>query len=97
MALGESSFREVLAVAMVLTNEESNVRDSKLHQIVLQKLGRVNEVLDVGCGEGNLAVFIAKRTGAKVAGVDISESGFHKAEEKADKAGHFPPYHMHKM
>lgn len=39
MAFGKGSFREVLAVAMVLTKQgESKVRDSELYRIVLQKL-----------------------------------------------------------
>jgi len=63
------------------------VRDSRLNHIMLKKLGRVNKVLDVGCGEGKLVSFLAKRTKKKIVGLDISESGFHKAKKKAAKAG----------
>jgi len=63
------------------------VRDSKLHRIVLQKLGHVSKVLDVGCGEGKLVIFLAKRGKKRVIGLDISESGFNKAEKKATKDG----------
>lgn len=63
------------------------MRDSKLYHIMLQKLGDVEKVLDVGCGEGKLVTFVAKRKKQKIIGVDISELGFHKAREEATKVG----------
>lgn len=44
-------------------------------------------VLDVGCGEGKLVNLLAKKTEKKIIGIDISESGFDKAEKKAFKDG----------
>lgn len=63
------------------------MRDSKLYRIVLQKLGYVNSVLDVGCGEGKLVNFLAKRMRKKIVGLDISESSFNKAVKKATEVG----------
>lgn len=43
-------------------------------------------VLDIGCGEGKDAVFLA-RNGYRVTAFDIAESGLEKARELADKNG----------
>ncbi len=42
-------------------------------------------VLDVGCGAGVTPVFIAKRYGCKVIGIDISEGMVEKSKERAKR------------
>jgi len=86
MAFGKDSFREVLAMAVVL-KKGSKVRGSELYQIMLQKLSHVDKVLDTGCGEGKFVIFLAKRTKKKIVGLDISESGLSRTEKKAAKEG----------
>lgn len=63
------------------------MKHSKLYRIIFQKLRGVNSVLDVGCGDGHLVNFLAKRTGKEIIGLDISNSGFRKATKKATQSG----------
>jgi SAM-dependent methyltransferase len=44
-------------------------------------------VLDVGCGSGGPALFLARETGCRVTGVDINEAGIRAAELSARKSG----------
>jgi arsenite methyltransferase len=46
-----------------------------------------DEVLEVGCGVGQTAVWLAKRIGCRVIGVDISQGMVERARERAEKAG----------
>jgi cyclopropane fatty-acyl-phospholipid synthase-like methyltransferase len=54
-----------------------------------KKLGlrRGEHVLDVGCGSGAPALFLARETGCHVTGVDISEPGIRAGEALAREAG----------
>jgi len=63
------------------------MRASKIQQTVLQKLRTRNHILDVGCGDGSLVNFLAKKTSKKIVGLDIRSSGFKKAFRKARKLG----------
>jgi len=63
------------------------MRDSKLYSLMLQKIGPVSRVLDVGCGEGKFALLLARKTKKKIVGLDISELGFYKAKKEASKEG----------
>lgn len=53
---------------------------------ILRKIKHANSILDVGCGEGELAAFLA-RHGKRITGLDISSGGFKKAKETAAKKG----------
>ncbi len=44
----------------------------RLAELTLEQLGPVRRLLDVGCGTGRFAAFVAHRTGARVWGVDPS-------------------------
>lgn len=63
------------------------MRDSKIYQIILQKFHNRNHILDVGCGDGYLVNFLAKRTKKTIIGLDIKCSGFKKAFHKAKGSG----------
>ena len=52
---------------------------------ILRRLGSAESILDVGCGEGRLATFLAHRTRKQVVGLDISSQGFAKAHEMAER------------
>jgi cyclopropane fatty-acyl-phospholipid synthase-like methyltransferase len=53
-------------------------------------------VLDVGSGVGGPAVYIAERTGCRVAGIDVNEVGVTTARRLADSAGvgHLVEFHL---
>lgn len=51
------------------------------------QLDATSRVLDVGCGPGNTACFIAENYGSRVHGIDISEVMIAKAEERARRQG----------
>ncbi|WP_324717446.1 class I SAM-dependent methyltransferase [Carboxydochorda subterranea] len=56
--------------------------------VTLRKpLGRGRPILDVGCYEGALVTRLAEVTGRPVIGVDISDAGFGRAFQQAEKAG----------
>ncbi|NER24577.1 MAG: class I SAM-dependent methyltransferase [Symploca sp. SIO1C2] len=42
-----------------------------------------SRVLDLGCGNGNTALYLAQKTGCEVVGIDISEIHIANAQEKA--------------
>lgn len=48
-------------------------------------LDATSRVLDVGCGPGNTACFIAEQYGAQVCGIDISKVMVDKAKDRARK------------
>jgi cyclopropane fatty-acyl-phospholipid synthase-like methyltransferase len=45
------------------------------------------QVLDVGCGSGGPALFLARETGCRVTGIDINEAGIKAGETAAREAG----------
>ncbi|MBU1878221.1 MAG: class I SAM-dependent methyltransferase, partial [Chloroflexi bacterium] len=50
-------------------------------------IGEGSYVLDVGCGVGATACFLAKRYGCRVMGVDIRARMVERAEERARRDG----------
>ena len=55
--------------------------------IALLNIGKNEDVLDLGCGVGNITRRIRKMTTGKVVGIDPSEGMIKKAREKARKSG----------
>lgn len=51
------------------------------------KLTPKSQVLDVACGSGGPALFIAETIGCRVSGIDINESGISSARQMAEKRG----------
>jgi len=44
-------------------------------------------VLDIGCGVGGPSVYVAKKTGCRIMGIDVSDVGVERAKKFADGAG----------
>ncbi len=55
----------------------------RFYQKIIQKLEGINSLLDIGCGDGTLDVFLAKESGIRIVGLDISPEGFSHAKKKA--------------
>lgn len=53
--------------------------------VELCHIGPDSYVLDVGCGSGVTACFLAKRVGCRVAGVDILEAMVARSRERAGR------------
>jgi len=49
------------------------------------KISEGKTVLDVGCGYGRTACYLAKKYGCKVVGIDISETMIEEARKKVKK------------
>jgi len=54
------------------------------YQRITEAIGDANPVLDIGCGEGKLANFLAMTLGKEVRGIDISSSKLVKACQAAE-------------
>ena len=46
-----------------------------------------NHVLDIGCGWGGMAIFLASRAGVRVTGITLSKEQYALARERAEQAG----------
>src|SRR5262245_21958554 len=53
----------------------------------LLEMDAADHVLDVGCGSGGPAVFLAREIGCRVTGVDVSEAGIQAGPPPAREAG----------
>jgi SAM-dependent methyltransferase len=53
----------------------------------LLELKAAHHVLDVGCGSGGPALFLAREIGCRVTGVDINESGIQAGQAQARRMG----------
>ena len=54
---------------------------------ILEKYPPTNPILDVGCGSGDLAIYLAQR-GHQVLGIDFVESAIQNAQAKRDSLPH---------
>ncbi|OGC22215.1 hypothetical protein A2291_01315 [candidate division WOR-1 bacterium RIFOXYB2_FULL_42_35] len=61
------------------------MKDRVLYIEIAKRLGEAENILDIGCGEGKLCNYLAKHTGRKITGLDISGMGFKKAKKMAHK------------
>ncbi len=57
------------------------------YQKICQRLEGTKNVLDIGCGDGTLDVYLAKEGRIKIVGLDISPNGFGHAKKKALQDG----------
>jgi SAM-dependent methyltransferase len=61
----------------------------------LLDLKPTDHVLDIGCGSGGPAVFLANEVGCEVTGVDVNEAGIQAGRDLANKAGIAHKVHFH--
>lgn len=69
------------------TSLEAAQLAKKRHIAAKLNLSADSHVLDIGCGWGGLALYIAEETGARVTGVTLSEEQHKIATERAAQAG----------
>ncbi|MFW6038409.1 MAG: class I SAM-dependent methyltransferase [Candidatus Saliniplasma sp.] len=63
------------------------MEDEDICEAVYEKIGQVEKILDIGCGEGYLVNCLADQIDRKVVGCDISDEGFDKAHRKCKDFG----------
>jgi ubiquinone/menaquinone biosynthesis C-methylase UbiE len=72
------------------TNPEEDVYQ-RLKPDIFTRIGKdlktARRILDVGCGDCQLANFLARNTSNKVVGIDISDDDLEKGRQLADKEG----------
>ena len=61
------------------------MKDRELYLEIIKRVGKAENILDIGCGEGGLCGYLAKTLHSKVTGLDISTAGFKKAKRRASK------------
>jgi len=61
--------------------------DKKNHIINKLQISQNMRVLDIGCGWGGMAIEIAKKTGANVKGITLSENQYKTAKKRAQDEG----------
>ena len=60
----------------------------------LLRLAAADHVLDVGCGSGGPALFLAREAGCRVTGVDVSAAGIQAGRTLARRAGRDDQVHL---
>ncbi len=61
--------------------------DEFRHFFGLLNLSGSSRVLEIGCGAGGCAVYLAQTVGAEVIGIDVNESGIQNAQELSRSSG----------
>ncbi|MCB9845774.1 MAG: glycosyltransferase [Phycisphaeraceae bacterium] len=59
----------------------------RYHDFFVDRVSRGDRVIDLGCGVGALSVSLAMRSGARVVGMDMSESVLEQARRCVDQSG----------
>lgn len=59
--------------------------DTQIYKHVFKKVNASDKIIDIGCGNGEFVNFLARKTGRRIVGMDISDEGFEKAEKRAEK------------
>ncbi|CAM8988394.1 unnamed protein product [Rhodiola kirilowii] len=69
--------------------EDLKVAQMRKISLLIEKarIEKDNEVLEIGCGWGSLAIEVVKRTGCKYTGITLSKEQLKYAEIKVQKAG----------
>jgi SAM-dependent methyltransferase len=62
--------------------EHPKHRLTRYHDFFVERISPGERVLDVGCGQGQLAAALAKRAGAKVTGIDLSPENIELAKQR---------------
>ena len=65
--------------------ESENIYEAlepRIYEMIAKKLGTSQKILDIGCGDCRLAMFMAQHTKATVVGIDVNDVGFAGAMEK---------------
>ncbi|XLR00808.1 hypothetical protein S83_067006, partial [Arachis hypogaea] len=75
----------------VFKNEKEDLKDAQLRKMSLliekARIDQTHEILDIGCGWGNLVVEIVKKTGCKCTGITLSKEQLKFAEKRVRDAG----------
>jgi ubiquinone/menaquinone biosynthesis C-methylase UbiE len=58
-----------------------------IYELITKKVKDAEVILEVGCGNCRLTNFLAQRTGHGVVGIDITDEGFIRGREDAEKLG----------
>ncbi len=61
------------------------MNDINLCEIISRKLNGMNNLLDIGCGDGFLVSCLARKLNSRIVGLDISTEGFVKAHNQCKK------------
>ena len=63
--------------------------DERIRERIAQTLGRVDSVLDVGCGNGDLVRFLARNVSREAVGIDLTAGEFReRIENRSDGTLH---------
>lgn len=64
----------------------SNLKPSiSLKQFLKKEIGNSKKVLDIGCGDGSMALFLISSLHCQVDGIDLDKGKIHRANEKFKK------------
>lgn len=58
-----------------------------LYEMIIERIKNAKYVLDVGCGNCELDIFLAKKLGCKIVGIDVDRIDIFKAKIKVTKNG----------
>lgn len=61
--------------------------EERIRQRIVRTLGRVDSVLDIGCGSGDLVRFLARNVCKEALGIDLKATEFHERIEGDRSAG----------